>query len=188
MYVYNFRVPQRTSKYSIYHEGSQRRIIVGYHGLIYADRDGKMVMRIKLEAEHLPPDFPIQSVDLDLNYDLTKISGQEFLLPMKSELHSREGKVLEKVLKKLDIMREQMGDDRVYDVIDELLEDALDLAEIALIQRLVVGAHVVVAQVRQEHAQRREVSGQARHDHRRDVQLARDRPSVNRTGASRERS
>lgn len=36
--------------------------------------------------------------------------------------NSREGKVLEKVLLKLDVMREQLGDDRVYDVIDDLLE------------------------------------------------------------------
>ena len=37
-------------------------------------------------------------------------------------LNTREGKVLEKVLSKLDIMRQQLGEDRVYDVIDELLE------------------------------------------------------------------
>lgn len=37
--------------------------------------------------------------------------------------NTREGAVLHTVLTKLDIMREQMGSDRVYDVIDELLED-----------------------------------------------------------------
>ena len=37
--------------------------------------------------------------------------------------NTREGAVLSKVLQKLDLMREQMGTDRVYDVIDELLED-----------------------------------------------------------------
>jgi hypothetical protein len=36
--------------------------------------------------------------------------------------NTREGYVLETLLKKLDIMREQLGTDRVYDVIDELLE------------------------------------------------------------------
>jgi hypothetical protein len=36
--------------------------------------------------------------------------------------NTREGAVLQKVLSKMDIMREQMGDDRVYDVIDEWLE------------------------------------------------------------------
>jgi len=36
--------------------------------------------------------------------------------------NTREGSVLQKVLLKLDIMRDQMGSDRVYDVIDEWLE------------------------------------------------------------------
>lgn len=38
-------------------------------------------------------------------------------------INTREGSVLEKVLKKLDVMRDQMGTDRVYDVIDDLLEE-----------------------------------------------------------------
>jgi len=37
--------------------------------------------------------------------------------------NTREGKVIQKVLYKMDVMREQMGEDRVYDVIDEWLED-----------------------------------------------------------------
>ena len=36
--------------------------------------------------------------------------------------NTREGAVLHKILSKLDVMRDQMGSDRVYDVIDELLE------------------------------------------------------------------
>jgi hypothetical protein len=36
--------------------------------------------------------------------------------------NTREGAVLHRVLTKLDVMREQLGDDRVYDVIDEWLE------------------------------------------------------------------
>jgi hypothetical protein len=96
MYVFNFRVSQSHSEYSIYSESVKRTVIAGYHGLVYADRDTKMVMRIKLEVEGLPPDFPIQSVDLDMNYDFTKISGQDYLLPLKSEIRSREGRFLSK--------------------------------------------------------------------------------------------
>jgi len=36
---------------------------------------------------------------------------------------TREGKVLEKLLGKLDQIREQLGDDRVYDVISDIFED-----------------------------------------------------------------
>ena len=96
MYVFNFRVSQLRSQYSIYSEAVKRTVIAAYHGLVYADRDTKMVMRIKLEVEGLPADFPIQSVDLDMNYDFTKISGQDYLLPLKSEIRSREGRFLSK--------------------------------------------------------------------------------------------
>jgi hypothetical protein len=37
--------------------------------------------------------------------------------------NTREGKVLEKLLVKLDHIREQLGDDRVYDVISDIFED-----------------------------------------------------------------
>ena len=97
MYVFSFRVEQSRSKYSIrWGRGAgELTTIAGYHGLIYVDRDTHMVMRIKMECD-MPVTFPIQSVDLDLNYDFSNISGQPFLLPLKSELHSREGKILVK--------------------------------------------------------------------------------------------
>lgn len=108
MYVYAFRVPQETSKYSIYAESVKRTIIVGYHGLIYAQAKPKtddvksnddkpyMVMRLTMSADNIPADFPVQDMGLDLNYDYTTISGQPFLLPLKSELHSRDGRYLVK--------------------------------------------------------------------------------------------
>ena len=37
--------------------------------------------------------------------------------------NTKEGQVLERLLQKLDIIRESMGDDRVYDVIQDVLED-----------------------------------------------------------------
>lgn len=96
MHVYSFRVPQETSKYTIYADAVKRTIVVGYHGLVYADRDTKQVMRITMSADDIPADFPVQEVDLDLNYDITKIADQEFLLPLKSELHSKDGRYLTK--------------------------------------------------------------------------------------------
>lgn len=91
-YVFHFRVAKQA--YSIHHEGSKRTIVTGFHGLIYANRDTKMVMKVKLECDDIPADFPIQSVALELNYDTIDISGQQFVLPLLSEVHSREGKLL----------------------------------------------------------------------------------------------
>jgi hypothetical protein len=90
MYVFAFRVPQRYSKYSILHVESGRRVIAGYHGLVYADRDSKQVMRIKLDADGIPTDFPIQQVSLDLNYDFTQIADEMHVLPLKAELRSTQ--------------------------------------------------------------------------------------------------
>ena len=106
MHVYSFRVPQETSKYTIYAEEVKRRITVGYHGLIYAQaklktdggNDDKpyMVMRLTMTADDIPADFPVQEMGLDLNYDYTNISGTPYLLPLKSELHSKDGRYLVK--------------------------------------------------------------------------------------------
>jgi hypothetical protein len=94
MYVFNYRVLQGFSKYSIKDGEEHKEIIAGYHGLVYADQETKSVMRVVLETDSIPPEFPIQQVSQDLNYDLAKIGEQEFLLPLKSELHSRRGKFL----------------------------------------------------------------------------------------------
>ena len=48
--------------------------------------------------------------------------------------NTREGAVLHRVLSKLDVMREQMGNDRVYDVIDEWLEG---VSLVALIEKAI---------------------------------------------------
>ena len=91
---YDYRVRQPMSHYSITHEGSGRTIIAGYHGRIWATRDTNTVMRITLQTEDIPPDFPVQEVSLDLWYDLIKIENQDYVLPLKWDLHSREGKYL----------------------------------------------------------------------------------------------
>jgi hypothetical protein len=90
MYVFSFRVRQVYSKYSVYHEGSNRTVVTGYHGLIYADRETRNIMRVRLECDGIPADFPVQEISEVLDYDFIKIAGQEFVLPLKVELRSRE--------------------------------------------------------------------------------------------------
>jgi hypothetical protein len=91
-YVFHFRVGEQ--RYSISHKASNRTIVTGFHGLIFANRDTNMVMRVQMECDDIPADFPIQSVSLELNYDTVEISGQEFVLPALSQVHSREGRML----------------------------------------------------------------------------------------------
>jgi len=90
MYVFSFKVPESRSKYTIYAEEAHRTVTSGYHGLIYADRDTKMVMRFKMECDTIPSDFPVKEVKLDVNYDFTDIAGHQYVLPLKTELRSRD--------------------------------------------------------------------------------------------------
>jgi hypothetical protein len=91
MHVFSYRVLQSTSKYSIFSGTANQRIIAGYRGLIYVDRDSEAVMKITLQAEDLPAGFPIREVNLSLDYDHVTISDHDFILPLKAVLTSREG-------------------------------------------------------------------------------------------------
>ena len=95
-YVFSFEVRRDRSKYDIYHGPSDRHIVTGYRGSIYADMVTKNVMRIKMECVNLPGDFPIQEASQDLQYEISKIADLEFLLPAKSELNSKESRYLVK--------------------------------------------------------------------------------------------
>ena len=92
MHVYSFRVRLENSKYSITAEEVKRTVTVGYHGLIFADRDSNSVMRITMEADDIPADFPIRSASETLDYDSISLSGEKFILPLKVDMQMRDGR------------------------------------------------------------------------------------------------
>jgi hypothetical protein len=92
MHVYSFRVRLENSKYNITAETVKRTITVGYHGFVFADRDTNSVMRITMEADDIPDDFPIRSAGETLDYDSRSISGQAFILPIKVVMNMRDGR------------------------------------------------------------------------------------------------
>jgi len=94
-HVIEYSVAQPRSKWRISYQRTLD-ITPAYHGLIYVDRDTGMVTRVTLEAVNIPPSFPIQEARTVLDYDFVKIGDAEFLLPMKSEMRMREGRLLVK--------------------------------------------------------------------------------------------
>jgi hypothetical protein len=91
---FRYRVRKERSHYSIFHEGVNRTIIAGYHGVIYAAADSSAVVRITLECEEIPRDFPVQDVKLDMRYGIARISDQDYMVPVKWDMRSRDGKYL----------------------------------------------------------------------------------------------
>ena len=110
MHVIDYHVPQVRSHYQIEERNSGRRIIAGYHGRIWANQETNAVMRITLECEEIPADFPIKDVALDMWYDVIKIADQEYVLPLKWELKSREGSVLSWNTAELTLYRKYTAD------------------------------------------------------------------------------
>ncbi len=79
--------------YSIKHQESKREVTTRTHGEVLVDQATHMVMRINMETEGIPADFPIQSVSLLLDYDFGDISGKQYLLPLHSSVRSHEGRM-----------------------------------------------------------------------------------------------
>jgi len=93
--VFSYRVPKSRSQWRIEYERTDQ-YYPAYSGLIYLDHDTLMVMRITLEAEDIPPSFPIQRASTVLDYDHTKIGDGEYMLPLKAAVRMRQGKFLVK--------------------------------------------------------------------------------------------
>ncbi len=86
MHVFSIRVDPSRSVAFVSAPG--RRITVGYHGKIYADRDTNTVMRLVVDAD-VPKDFPLQDISHVIDYGLIPLAGDEFLLPLHTEMRSR---------------------------------------------------------------------------------------------------
>jgi hypothetical protein len=125
-YVFYFRVLQRDSDYSVFDGQSGRRMIAGYHGLLYADVETKMVTRIKMDLDGME-DFPINAVALDLNYDFVDISGTQFLVPLRAELTSRSGRYATRNEVEFRRYSRFTADAKIiFDVPDEIPKDQLE--------------------------------------------------------------
>lgn len=95
MHVIEYRVRQEKSKWSVSYQRSQQ-ITPGYSGLIYVERDSRAIARLTLQAEDIPPSFPVQQAGTILDYDFVNIGGTDYMLPLKYTVKMREAKYLAK--------------------------------------------------------------------------------------------
>ena len=56
-----------------------------YSGAIWIDEETARVVRIEMEALNLPLSFPVDTLEMNIDYDMVRIAGQEYLLPVHSE-------------------------------------------------------------------------------------------------------
>ncbi len=82
--VLAYRVPQ-SSGYLLM--GMKTSVKVPFEGFVYADAQTHAVLRMQVKCTLIPDQFPIQSVDLTLDYKAAQVAGREFILPSHLVLH-----------------------------------------------------------------------------------------------------
>ena len=81
--IYKFVVEQENSHWRISTEG--QTFFPAYKGSVWIDKETSRVLRIEMQTRNIPKAFPIDVVELTLDYDFVRISGTPFLLPVHSE-------------------------------------------------------------------------------------------------------
>ncbi|MBI3470472.1 MAG: hypothetical protein HY013_03845 [Candidatus Solibacter usitatus] len=94
-HVLAYRIQQVYSKYRLNYE-RRMEVVVGYSGSIFVDQENGGVLRVTLEAQDIPPTFPVHQVTTVLDYRPTLIGEREYLLPLKAAVRSRMDKFLSK--------------------------------------------------------------------------------------------
>src|SRR5581483_11435020 len=82
--VYRFRVPRSANAHRL--RVNEREAVVGFHGSFYADSDSLDIRRVEVVAEDIPEELGVSSAETTVNYGRVRINGEEFLLPVESEL------------------------------------------------------------------------------------------------------
>ncbi|HZL57116.1 MAG TPA: hypothetical protein VFC21_08550 [Bryobacteraceae bacterium] len=89
-HVYRYQVDRAHSKETL--EADHQQTTPAFHGEIFVPTDASVIWRITVEPEP-PRDFPMQDVKEVLSYDYVDISGHRFLLPLKSDVTMRTGRI-----------------------------------------------------------------------------------------------
>jgi len=87
-HVYKFSINAKNSDYQITSGTSARdeeSLTTGQHGYVYVDAETQRVVRMTASADGIPPDFPVQKVDLMLDYGFVAVGAKHYLLPLHAE-------------------------------------------------------------------------------------------------------
>jgi VWFA-related protein len=67
-------------------------ISVGFHGQVYIDTVTRMVRRITLVTDNVPPKYPIQEALVSVDYDFVVINNHDYMLPIGAQVILRKGR------------------------------------------------------------------------------------------------
>jgi hypothetical protein len=81
--IYDFKVALHNSNWTIRVGGQTLR--PAYSGSVWIDRSTAEVRRIEMQADNIPKDFPMDSIQMAVDYDKVSLGTAKFLLPTHAE-------------------------------------------------------------------------------------------------------
>lgn len=81
--IYDFKVALQNSDWFINVGGQSLR--PAYSGSVWIDKATAQVRRIEMQADNIPQDFPLDSVEWAVDYDEVSLGTAKFLLPVHAE-------------------------------------------------------------------------------------------------------
>jgi len=81
--VYDFSVDREHSHWQIMI--ASQLVTPSYQGSVWIDKQTKRVLRIEMQATHMPDAFPTDDVEMATDYDFIRIGDRQFLVPVHAE-------------------------------------------------------------------------------------------------------
>jgi hypothetical protein len=81
--IYDFKVALRNSDWQINVGGQSLR--PAYSGSVWIDKSTAEVRRLEMQADDIPSDFPLDSVEWAVDYDKVPLGTSSFFLPIHAE-------------------------------------------------------------------------------------------------------
>ncbi|HWZ31965.1 MAG TPA: hypothetical protein VNX18_11550 [Bryobacteraceae bacterium] len=93
VHVLGFRVKPENSQFVI-SKGKGQPVTAGIFGVVSVDSESGSILKVGIIATDVPASFPVQGSAIEANYEFAKIGDHYFVVPLKADLHSKEGKML----------------------------------------------------------------------------------------------
>jgi hypothetical protein len=81
--IYDFKVALHNSDWQIRVGG--QTLIPAYSGSVWIDKATAQVRRIEMQADKIPVDFPLDTMQWAVDYDMVPLGTASFLLPIRAE-------------------------------------------------------------------------------------------------------
>jgi hypothetical protein len=82
-YVYDFEVDHEHSHWHV--SVPSQSVLPAYRGSVWIDKETGRILRVEMQARHIPQAFPMDKVELATDYEYVRIGEGQFLLPVHAE-------------------------------------------------------------------------------------------------------